>query len=57
MNGIYGMNLVRHTYPCLHGTLQSTSADCNDLAEDISLLPAFDQAVKQIAIRMIMVKA
>ncbi|MCO7985987.1 diguanylate cyclase DgcJ [Escherichia fergusonii] len=46
MNGIYGMNLVRHTYPGLHGTLQSTSADCNDLAEDISLLPAFDQAVK-----------
>lgn len=44
-NDVYGLNLTRHNYPELHGTLQTASADCARLAGDIVKLPAFDQAV------------
>lgn len=45
-NSVYGLNLTRHNYPALHGTLQASAADCARITDDVLLLPAFDQAVK-----------
>lgn len=45
VDGVYGLNLVAHNYPALHGTLQTSLPDCDSIARDALLLPAFDQAV------------
>ncbi|EGT4255503.1 diguanylate cyclase [Citrobacter amalonaticus] len=46
VNSVYGLNLTQHNYPALHGTLQTSIDDCARIADDVLLLPAFDQAVK-----------
>lgn len=45
INGTHGVNLTRHNYPALHGTLQTAATQCTDNLDDALLLPAFDQAV------------
>lgn len=45
VNGTQGLNLTRHSYLPLHGTLQTRSANCIEQLDDIFQLPAFDQAV------------
>ncbi|VDY41368.1 diguanylate cylase [Salmonella enterica subsp. enterica serovar Daytona] len=45
INGTHGVNLTRHNYPALHGTLQTAATKCTDNLDDALLLPAFDQAV------------
>ncbi|HAB2447066.1 TPA_asm: diguanylate cylase, partial [Salmonella enterica subsp. diarizonae] len=45
INGTHGVNLTRHNYPALHGTLQTAATRCTDNLDDVFLLPAFDQAV------------
>lgn len=46
VNSVYGLNLTQHNYPPLNGTLQTSVDDCERIADDVLLLPAFDQAVK-----------
>ncbi|MES0302198.1 diguanylate cyclase DgcJ [Citrobacter sedlakii] len=45
VNQVYGLNLTRHNYPALHGTLQTASADCEQIAPEALRLTAFDRAV------------
>lgn len=56
VNSVYGLNLTQHNYPALHGTLQTSIDDCARIADDVLLLPAFDQAVKVNRNRLIMEK-
>lgn len=46
VNTVYGLNLTRHRYPALHGTLQTSSADCQQIAPEALRLTAFDHAIK-----------
>ncbi|WP_348253658.1 GAPES1 domain-containing protein, partial [Salmonella enterica] len=34
-----------HSYPAVHGTLQTGATQCTDNLDDALLLPGFDQAV------------
>lgn len=45
VNGAHGLNLTKHNYLPLHGTLQTTSTKCGEQLDDIFLLPSFDRAV------------
>lgn len=45
-NNTHGLNLTAHSYPKLHGTLQTASSDCETIMEAAALLPAFDEAVE-----------
>lgn len=45
VNSVYGLNLIRHNYSALSGTLQTPSNNCDAIVSDILLLPAFDRAV------------
>lgn len=46
VNSVYGLNLMQHNYPALNGTLQTAVDDCERIADDVLLLPAFDKAVQ-----------
>ncbi|POT57647.1 diguanylate cylase [Citrobacter amalonaticus] len=45
VSDIHGVNLTTHNDPALHGTLQTTEANCAVIADEGYLLSAFDQAV------------
>lgn len=46
VNSVYGLNLAQQNYPELNGTLQTPSSNCDDIVQDVPVLPAFDRAVE-----------
>lgn len=45
-NNTHNLNLTTHKYPNLHNTLQTTSTNYNTIIKTTTLLPTFNQTIK-----------